>query len=167
MTRGRKDNMERSIPAGIEALIEVFEQELADVSFPDVNAGELAALRVEVEERIEMVKHARATLERAELGLEEAIAELNRKAEAGLSYAKVFAKGKSHIEERLRSILLTKQTTGRPERPPIRTDSPRPARTSTKTRFGHDALTASLPFVDDESAVYVTDLPLMNATDPS
>ena len=156
-----------NIPSGIEELIQLFEQELSEISFPDVNAMELTALRVEVEERTEMVKHARATLERAMVGLDEAVKELNRKAEVGLSYAKVFSKGKENLEKRLNAITFSKKSIK-----PLRSESsraaPRAVKTSDAPKSTHssrkanaDAMTVELPFVDDDSAVSLAELPMM------
>jgi len=156
-----------TIPSGVEELIRIFEQELSEISFPDVNAMELSALRVEVEERTEMVKHARATLERAMVGLDDAVRELNKKADVGLSYAKVFAQGKENLEERLNAITLSRETVkplrSEPNRvspPAVKTSNvPKSSRSSRKTNA--DAMTVELPFVDDDSAVSLAELPTM------
>ncbi len=87
-----------------DALLEIFEQELEGVPFPDLGADTLRAARDAVDERVEAVLAREAELAAAREALEEARRLQTRLGRKALAYARVFAEDKPELDERLAGL---------------------------------------------------------------
>lgn len=85
-------------------IVEVFRQDLQGVSFPDVSTETLEAAAEAVRERAAAVEALRKRVSDAQAELAAAKAELERQAQRGLAYAKVYAHGNSELTEKLARI---------------------------------------------------------------
>ncbi len=79
------------LPAELRAIVELFNGELAKVSFPDVDAAVLQREVDEVTARAREVARARQALVGAESALSERTALLAQLAARGLAYARIYA----------------------------------------------------------------------------
>ncbi|MCP4503338.1 MAG: hypothetical protein GY822_25665 [Deltaproteobacteria bacterium] len=94
------------IPQPICALIELFSSTLRDVKFPGVDEKVLSALSDEVHHASADLEKAQAAVEAARLALDEKQKDLRKKAQHGLSYARVFADGDLELQKELAEISL-------------------------------------------------------------
>ena len=81
------------ISTDISELIEVFTENLAEVQFPDVDAGRLAELAGVVRDKAADLARLSEQMAAARQALDEAQDELRQTARRGLAYAKVYAGG--------------------------------------------------------------------------
>ena len=79
------------IPPAVQAIVDLFNDDLDEVNFPDVNAQTLAAMTRDVQDRADALAEARDALELAQKNLADASGVLLGKAERALAYATVFA----------------------------------------------------------------------------
>ncbi len=80
-----------SLAPALRELLSVFERDLADVHFPDVDHQVLQRLAEQTVTAAQQVEQLRQELEAAETSLTEAQTQLVRTAELGLAYARVYA----------------------------------------------------------------------------
>jgi hypothetical protein len=99
----------------IRALLEVFEDDLDGVAFPDVGAEALNGAAERVRERASGVEAARAALMEAEAALRGEQARLEQLASRALSYARIYAEERPELAARLAEIVL-----GGAEAPPAK-----------------------------------------------
>lgn len=113
-----------SLGRPLRAALELFEEALPEVRFPDASAELLRAKASSVAGRADAVRAAREALAEAEAALAEeraAFAELVGKA---LAYARIYAEGRPEIAERLAALGLgepaaePKKKRGRPRKRP-------------------------------------------------
>ena len=94
------------IPRNVQAVIDLFNEALGDVTFPGVDQhtflGHLDAVRAQAAE----VEAARVALEDARRALDTQRSALVEHARLGLAYAQVFAQGDSELLARVESICL-------------------------------------------------------------
>lgn len=123
------------IPSDVHKLVEVFEGELNEVAFPDVDYQRLAASIEAVQSGAKAVEEATDALVAARSTYEANRQELMQRAVRGLAYAKVFAADDSALTGRLEQLAIgtappakTEKRRGRPRK---RKAPPKPAEVST------------------------------------
>lgn len=92
------------VPPEIERIVTLFEEDLGDVAFPDVDLEALRAATREVQGKAEAVMAARGLLDAAAKELGESQDALRRLAERALAYAKVYASGDEGLTARLEAL---------------------------------------------------------------
>lgn len=97
---------ETAVPDSVRALIGLFDTELSEVKFPDVDAQSLAAEARKVMAAADAVSQAQATLTALEAELAEQQENLVHKAQRALAYARVFAEDAPALSEKLQVISL-------------------------------------------------------------
>ncbi len=95
-----------ALPPALRELLGIFAQELAGVSFPNVDHKVLVELAEQVEVEAQRVEELRAQLDTAHAGLIDIKARLQRAAEQGLAYARVYAAGDADLAARLAEVNL-------------------------------------------------------------
>ncbi|MCB9535414.1 MAG: hypothetical protein H6704_04050 [Myxococcales bacterium] len=104
------------IPPRVEAILALFEAELAALQFPDLDRDSLAEHAEAVRAQAAEVEEARALLEAARATLEARRAELTAHARKGLAYARVFARDEPALLQRLDAITLDDGEEKKPKR---------------------------------------------------
>jgi len=105
-----------SIASSVEALIELFRGQLAEVRFPDVDADTLEEAASGVTAAADSVERARAALERAAEALRGEQRALREHARLAYRYAKVFATGNDELSAALDSISLDDPPAAKPKK---------------------------------------------------
>jgi len=95
-----------AIPDAIKALIALFESELSDVKFPDVDGGTLVAASREVLSAVDRVAQAQAALQEAEADLHARQEQLLQKAQRALAYVQIYAEDVPALAEKVQAISL-------------------------------------------------------------
>jgi hypothetical protein len=90
----------------VQALLDLFATELADVHFADVDAQLLARLAVDLEASAEAAALAQQALERANAAVLERSDALLDQAQRALAYARVYAERTPALLERVEAITL-------------------------------------------------------------
>lgn len=109
------------IPPSVLALLDLFSNELSDVSFPGVDRAILEQVITEVRTHTEAVAKAEAALDAARTALRESEETLSTKAQKALSYARVFAEDNPRILPKVESVARIVGTTSSP--PAARSDA--------------------------------------------
>ena len=117
-----------AIPAPLKQVVELFNGDLADVSFPNVDRFALEDLQMEANACHEELVEARAMMESAQQTFEAAVDRLRQRAIKGIAYARIFADGNAELIDQLDGLLLVQkqQEKARPRRKPRRR-KPQPA----------------------------------------
>jgi hypothetical protein len=95
-----------ALTPAMRELIALFDKELAEVRFPGVDSKLLAELGAQVDAETQRVEDLRAQLDTAHAGLVDFKNRLQRAAEQGLAYAKVYAAGDAELLAKLAEINL-------------------------------------------------------------
>jgi hypothetical protein len=101
----------------VQALLELFATELADVHFADVDAKLLARLAADLQASAEAAASAQQALERANAAVLERSEALLEQAQRGLAYARVYAERNEALSARLEAIALPRARRPRAEAP--------------------------------------------------
>lgn len=101
----------------LQALLDLFGTDLADVHFADVDAQLLARLAADLEAAAEAAAVAQQALERANAAVLERSDALLEQAQRGLAYARVYAERNAVLLERLDAIALPRARRPRAEAP--------------------------------------------------
>ncbi|MBC7174548.1 MAG: hypothetical protein H5U40_19035 [Polyangiaceae bacterium] len=136
-----------TIAKPLRAILDLFEETLADVRFPDVSSELLREKALAVHERAEAVMAARESLAAAEAGLAEERASLAELGGKALAYARIYAAGRPDLLERLEAIDLgggeaTARKRGRPRKQRDREDLENEGSPSPALPFDDDAFAA-------------------------
>lgn len=107
----------------VQALLDLFATDLADVHFADVDAQLLARLAVDLEASAEAAAIAQEALERANAAVLERSDALLEQAQRALAYARVYAERNPPLLERLEAITLPRARRPRAESPTL-TEAP-------------------------------------------
>lgn len=99
-----------ALSPALRELIGIFAQELAAVSFPGVDHKTFMDLAAQVETESQRVEELRAQLDTAHAALIEVKSRLQRSAEQGLAYAKVYAANDAELLARLNEVNLGGET---------------------------------------------------------
>ncbi|HWL85238.1 MAG TPA: hypothetical protein VNO21_05520 [Polyangiaceae bacterium] len=94
------------IPSPVQALLEVFSGELADLRFGDMDAKGLAQIADEAQAATDAVTTAQATLDIARAKLLERQETLLHAAQRALAYARIYAETNDELRARLDGIAL-------------------------------------------------------------
>lgn len=94
------------LPAPLQALLDLFATELAEVHFADIDASTLARLTREVQTANDTTLAAQAVLDGARTALQERRDTLVQHAHRALAYAKVYAENDEALSARLEAIAL-------------------------------------------------------------
>jgi multidrug efflux pump subunit AcrA (membrane-fusion protein) len=135
------------IAAPLRELLSIFEAELSEVKFGDVDGASLAAAAAQVRERAETVAAAEAALAAARGALEEAQEGLLARGQRALAYARIYAEERPELAARLEAVSLSRS--GR------RAEVGLPVAEAPARRRGRPpkaAPMATLPLVPQESA---------------
>lgn len=125
------------LPPLARDILSLFEDELADQRFGDVDRAVLEELAERTRDDASRVSAARDALDEALAGLERSRAELVRRAEQGLAYARVFAREDTDLAARLEALeARSTPTKKKPKRRAPKKSAAKPA-----------ADVAELPFV--------------------
>lgn len=98
------------ISPALQALLELFNQELEAVKFPDVDGAVLGEAAARVRENAEAVARAQAALEAAKQALYETQETLLQKGQRALAYARVFAEDDAELSAKLDAVSLPRAT---------------------------------------------------------
>jgi len=99
-----------ALSPALRELIGIFAQELAAVSFPGVDHKTFMDLAAQVETESQRVEELRAQLDTAHSALIEVKTRLQRSAEQGLAYAKVYAANDAELLARLNEVNIGGET---------------------------------------------------------
>ncbi len=94
------------LPAPLQALLDLFATDLAEVHFADIDASTLARLTREVQTANDTMLAAQAVLDGARTALQERRDTLVQHAHRALAYAKVYAESDEALSARLEAITL-------------------------------------------------------------
>lgn len=112
----------------IQALLELFDGQLRDVRFADLDAAALNALATQVSEAAQGVAAKQAALDEAQAALQERQGALLQQAQRALAYARVYAESDAELGAKLDAIALPRAPRRpRVEAPPAPADSVRAA----------------------------------------
>jgi len=103
-------NSNDPVPPAIRRLLTLFEEDLADASFPDVDASILGELEREVQDAQRKVDARQEELDHARATLDDARQQLRARAKRALAYARVFAEDDEPLREKLDAIALEPKT---------------------------------------------------------
>lgn len=95
-----------AIPPAVQAVLDLFTTDLADVRFGDLDAPALARLASDVQAASEIVASAQIALDLARGALHERQEALLQQAQRALAYARVFAEADVALTARLDAITL-------------------------------------------------------------
>lgn len=95
-----------ALPPSLRELLSIFAKELSQVSFPGVDHKVLIDLSAQVEEEAQRVEELRGQLDTAHQTLIEVKGRLQRAAEQGLAYARVYAASDAELATRLAEVNL-------------------------------------------------------------
>ena len=137
-----------SIPSEVAEFIDFFEEYLAGIAFPDIDADTLAKLADEVRERAGELADLTERVRVARESLQHAQDELRRQSERGLAYVRVYAEGHPDVSAALEGLALASEPVASK---PARKRKPR-SKGKSKARSGKgDGPTGELPFADEGS----------------
>ena len=106
----------------IQALLELFDGELRDVRFADLDSAALNALAAQVTEAAQGVAAKQAALDEAQAALQERQGSLLQQAQRALAYAKVYAESDAELGAKLDAIALPRaprRPRGEPSAAPV------------------------------------------------
>ncbi len=92
------------IPPSVQALMDLFEKDLAEVSFPGVDMVTLKQVITDVRKHTKAVTEAEAALEKARTALRESEEQLSTKTQRALAYARVFAEDRPELLAKVTSV---------------------------------------------------------------
>ena len=95
------------IAPSVRTLLAIFQGDLADVRFPDVDADVLHQLCTQVHEQAEALHQAQLAVEHARQTLSDAQGQLEKKAKQALLYARVYAEDDTDLLEKLADVSLS------------------------------------------------------------
>lgn len=113
----------------LRRLLSVFSDDLAEVTFPGVDAASLGRLAETVTERAAEVTLAMAQVEAARTELRDAQSRLLATARQAQAYARIYAEGKDELFERVDSIRLSERPIA-PRKRRTKKAGPRPTPTA-------------------------------------
>ncbi|WP_394832826.1 hypothetical protein LVJ94_40625 [Pendulispora rubella] len=96
------------LPFPVQSLLEIFNNELADLRFGDMDAKGLADLAAEVEAASHNVVTAQAAVDAAKAKLTERQEAMITQAQRALAYARIYAESNEPLRARLDAISLPK-----------------------------------------------------------
>jgi ABC-type transporter Mla subunit MlaD len=99
-------NSPQPIPAPIRELLDLFEQDLADVAFPQVDRQVLSELSDQVNAAFDHLNECQAQLETARAELDEQRAQLLKVAQTAQDYARIYAADDPTLRARVHAIEL-------------------------------------------------------------
>ncbi|MDI3285100.1 hypothetical protein [Polyangium sp. 15x6] len=105
------------IPPSVQALMDLFANELSHVSFPGVDRATLEQVVTEVRTHTEAVAKAEAALEAARASLRDSEETLSSKTTKALAYARVYAEDHPDIRSKVESVARIAGTTSSPPAP--------------------------------------------------
>lgn len=98
--------MPEPISPAVQSLLELFDDELKELKFPDVDAAALEAAADKAREAALAVERAELALDAARQALAERQEQLLAKSQRALAYARVFAEDAPELLARLEAIAL-------------------------------------------------------------
>jgi hypothetical protein len=99
-----------AIPLPVQAILDLFASDLAEVRFADVDANALEQIAVEVKAAANLVESAERALDAARAALQEKQDSLLQHAQRALAYARVYAENDEAMSARLETIALPRAT---------------------------------------------------------
>jgi hypothetical protein len=116
------------VPSPVQAVLDLFANELADVRFGDVDAITLARIAAEVHAAAEVMASQQAVLESAREALKERQSVLLEHAQRAVAYARVYAEKDEAMSARLEAIALPRvaRRAKGPDDTPIVSSAPQP-----------------------------------------
>ena len=114
------------LPAPLQAILDLFATEFAEVHFADIDATTLARLTREVQTANETVVAAQTVLDGARATLHERRDTLLEHAHRALAYARVYAENDDALTTRLEAIALPGSRPASSKRPSRQADPQRP-----------------------------------------
>ncbi len=115
-----------SIPAPVRAILDLFDDALADVRFPELDREVLAEHRRRLEAAQERVVQQQAELEAARTELEACRKELTNLARRAQRYALVYAEENESLRERLQAIAFETKPPRKARKPRRRSEKASP-----------------------------------------
>ena len=128
----------------LQALLDLFATELADVHFADVDAQLLARLAANLQASADAAAAAQQALERANAVVLERTEALLEQAQRGLAYARVYAERNEALAARLESITLPRPRRPRAEAPSL-SEAPTPPRRRGRPRKSENGTLDAFP----------------------
>jgi hypothetical protein len=99
-----------SVPASIQAVLDLFTTSLADVRFADVDGPTLGRVAADVEAAAEAVATAQSALDAARDVLQQRQDTLLQHAQRALAYARVYAEGDAALSGQIETVSLPRPT---------------------------------------------------------
>lgn len=112
------------LPAPLQAILDLFATEFAEVHFADIDAMTLARLTRDVQTANETVVSAQTVLDGAHAALQERRDMLLQHAHRALAYARVYAENDEGLTARLEAIVLPGSRPTSSRRAPVRQADP-------------------------------------------
>lgn len=129
-----------SLPGSVRAVLDLFEGPLAEVRFPDVDRASLREVEREVEQRRAELQQALETVQAARATLEQAQAALLEQARRAHAYASVFASDDESLAAKLQQIKLDERALAPKKRGrPAKDKSDKPGKRQTSLAVADDA----------------------------
>jgi ElaB/YqjD/DUF883 family membrane-anchored ribosome-binding protein len=100
------DIHDHPVPAPLQTVLELFENELATLKFPDIDQAVLSEAAHAVHEHAESVARAEAALQAAREALQESQELLLQKCQRAVAYARVYAEENAALCDKLDAIGL-------------------------------------------------------------
>lgn len=104
------------VPSAVRAVLEIYQQELAEVEFPDLTAATLHTQIESVLERAREVERALEFVKSARDALDQTREHLMKSAERGLAYARIYAGDDDQLTARLAEIQLRPAPAAKPRK---------------------------------------------------
>jgi len=144
------------VPAPIQTVLELFENELATLKFPDIDQAVLSEAAHAVYQHAESVARAEAALQAAREALQESQELLLQKCQRAVAYARVYAEENAVLCDKLDAIGLPRSLrNGKHSAQPGLSSDVKPPVRRTPRRQGQRPLfleSAPAPVVEDQAA---------------
>lgn len=97
-----------AVPPSLQAVLELFENELAHLKFPDLDRAVLEAAAERVEAQAAALRQAEAALLATREALQDTLDALQHKCQRALAYARIYAEDDAELSGRLDAVEITR-----------------------------------------------------------
>jgi len=97
-----------AVPPSLQAVLELFENELAHLKFPDLDRAVLEAAADRVEAQAAALRQAEAALLATRDALQDSLDALQHKCQRALAYARIYAEDDAELSSKLDAVEITR-----------------------------------------------------------
>jgi ElaB/YqjD/DUF883 family membrane-anchored ribosome-binding protein len=97
-----------AVPPSLQAVLELFENELAHLRFPDLDRAVLEAAAERVEDQAAALRQAEAALLAARDALQDSLDALQHKCQRALAYARIYAEDDAELSGKLDAVEIVR-----------------------------------------------------------